>query len=79
MQREENRQIDSPTCACCVGGEWDEDRSKYPTDSCNNMKIETQAWHGLDKFNVYEQVEWENGPVDIYFHKTCRTALVNEH
>ena len=77
MQREEKRQIDSPTCACCV--EENEDRSKYPTDSWNNMKIQVQARHGLDKFgNVYEQFEWENGPVGIYFHKTCRTVFASQ-
>ena len=43
------------------------------------MKIQAQAWHGLDKFgNVYEQVEWDNGPVGIYFHKTCRIAFANQ-
>ena len=65
-------------CVLC-GEECDEDRSKYPIDSWNNIKIQAQAWHGMDKFgNVYEQVEWENGPVGIYFYKTCRTAFASQ-
>ena len=68
-------------CHMCVlcGRDCDEDRSKYPLDSWNSMKIQSQKWHGLDKFgNVYDEVEWDSGPVGVYFHQTCRTAFTNQ-
>ena len=33
-------------------------------------------WAGLDKFtNVYESVDWKNGPTNHYMHESCYTTL----
>ena len=36
-------------------------------------------WAGLDKLGtVYDEVQWENGPQGVYFHKLYRTQIASK-
>ena len=45
-------------------------------ESWTNIKEKAQLWSGLDKFgDVFESVDWENGPGKQCVHKTCKLTL----
>ena len=59
--------------------ECNEDKSDYPTDSRNKLKAVALEWKGLDKCgNVFESVNWDNGPSGSFFHTLCKTEFTSK-
>ena len=55
--------------------ECNEDKSDYPTDSWNKLKAVELEWKGLDKYgNVFESVNWDNGPSGSFFISYARLS-----
>ena len=56
-----------------------EDKSTTTAESWGTLSSHAKNWVGLDKFGtVYDEVQWENGPQGIYFHKLCRTQIARK-
>ena len=59
--------------------ECNEDKSDYPTDSLNKLKAVALEWKGLDKYgNVFESVNWDDGPSGSFLHKLCKTEFTSK-
>ena len=62
---------ESYKCILC-GQQCDENRSNTTPESWNSMKTLAHQWRHLDKFGtVYDIVNSDSGPQDVFFHKTC--------
>lgn len=71
--REESEE--SHKCILC-GQQCDENRANTTPESWNNMKTLAHQWRHLDKFGtVYDTVNWDSGPQDVFFHKTCKITF----
>ena len=58
--------------------ECNEDKTDYLTDSWNKLKAVALEWKGLDKYgNVFESVNWDNGPSGSSFHKLCKSKQLH--
>ena len=57
---------------------FDEVTDSMTVERWKNVKKNALLWRGLDKFGeVYDTVEWDEGPVGQHVHDTCRLNLCN--
>jgi len=72
-RREESEE--SHKCILC-GEHCDENKSNTTPESWDNLKTLAQQWHHLDRFGtVYDTVNWDAGPQNMFFHKICKITF----
>jgi len=65
-------------CILC-GLPCDEDRSNTTPEMWANLKSLALQWHGHDRFGtVYETVNWDGRPKNVFFHQVCKITLFSK-